>query len=49
MQKLPEGKDLLLPASVDDVLELDEIWSVVLKKIVRVGCGRPCADEHAKL
>src|SRR5258707_15564314 len=31
MQKLPEVKDLLLPASVDDVLELDEIWSVVLK------------------
>jgi hypothetical protein len=32
MQKLPEVKDLLLPASVDDGLELDEIWSVVLKK-----------------
>jgi transposase-like protein len=32
IQKLPEVKDLLLPASVDDVLELDEIWSCVLKK-----------------
>ena len=32
MQKLPEVKNLLLPASVDDVLELDEIWSFVLKK-----------------
>ena len=32
IQKLPEVKDLLLPASVDDVLELDEIWSFVLKK-----------------
>jgi insertion element IS1 protein InsB len=32
IQKLPEVTDLLLPASVDDVLELDEIWSFVLKK-----------------
>ena len=32
IQKLPEVKDVLLPASVDDVLELDEIWSFVLKK-----------------
>jgi insertion element IS1 protein InsB len=32
IQKLPEVKDLLLPASVDDVLELDEIWSFVFKK-----------------
>jgi len=31
-QKLPEVKDLLLPASVADGLELDEIWSCVLKK-----------------
>ena len=32
IQKLPEVKDLLLPASVDDILELDEIWRFVLKK-----------------
>jgi insertion element IS1 protein InsB len=32
VQKLPEVKDLNMPASVDDVLELDEIWSFVLKK-----------------
>ena len=32
LQKLPEVKDVLLPASLDDVRELDEIWSVVLKK-----------------
>lgn len=32
VQKLPEVKDLLLPASVDDVVERDEIWSFVLKK-----------------
>ncbi len=32
LQKLPELKDVLLPASVDDVLELDEIWSFVFKK-----------------
>ncbi len=32
IQKRPELKDVPLPASVDDVLELDEIWSFVLKK-----------------
>jgi insertion element IS1 protein InsB len=32
IQKLPEVEDTLLPASADDVLELDEIWSFVLKK-----------------
>lgn len=32
IQKLPEGEDTLLPASADDVLELDEMWSFVLKK-----------------
>jgi insertion element IS1 protein InsB len=32
IQKLSEGEDTLLPASPDDVLELDEVWSCVLKK-----------------
>jgi IS1 transposase len=32
LQKRPQGKDVLLPASGDDVLELDEIWSLVRKK-----------------
>lgn len=32
IQKLPEVEDTLLPASADDVLELDEVWSFVLKK-----------------
>jgi insertion element IS1 protein InsB len=32
IQKLPEVEDTLLPASPDDVLELDEVWSCVLKK-----------------
>ena len=32
IQKLPEGADTLLPASPDDMLELDEVWSCVLKK-----------------
>jgi insertion element IS1 protein InsB len=32
IQKLPEVADTLLPASADDVLELDEGWSFVLKK-----------------
>ena len=32
IQKLPEGEETLLPASPDDVLELDEVWSCVLKK-----------------
>jgi insertion element IS1 protein InsB len=31
IQKLPEVKVLLLPASVNDVLERDEIWGFVLK------------------
>ena len=29
---LPDLKDTLLPAQPDDVLELDELWSFVLKK-----------------
>jgi insertion element IS1 protein InsB len=29
---LPDLKDTLLPAAPDDVLELDELWSFVLKK-----------------
>jgi len=29
---LPALKDTLLPAAADDVLELDELWSFVLKK-----------------
>ena len=32
IQKLPEVAETLLPASADDVLELDEVWSFVLKK-----------------
>jgi transposase-like protein len=32
VQKLPDVKETLLPAAADDVLELDEIWSVVQKK-----------------
>ena len=32
VQKLPEIKDLLLPAESGDVLELDEIWSFVFKE-----------------
>jgi transposase-like protein len=35
VQKLPEGAETLLPASPDDVLELDEVWSFVLKKAGR--------------
>jgi transposase-like protein len=31
-QKLPDVKETLLPAAPDDVLELDEMWSFVLKK-----------------
>ena len=31
-RQLPEIKDLLLPAESGDVLELDEIWSLVFKK-----------------
>jgi insertion element IS1 protein InsB len=33
VQKLPEIKDILLAATPDDVLELDEVWSFVLKKV----------------
>jgi insertion element IS1 protein InsB len=33
VQKLPDVKETLLPATPDDVLELDEVWSFVLKKI----------------
>jgi transposase-like protein len=32
VQNLPEVKETLLPATPDDVLELDEIWSFVQKK-----------------
>jgi hypothetical protein len=32
VQALPALKDTLLPAEPDDVLELDELWSLVLKK-----------------
>jgi len=32
VQKLPDVKETLLPATPDDVLELDEIWSFVQKK-----------------
>jgi IS1 family transposase/transposase-like protein len=32
IQKLPKIADTLLPAFPDDVLELDEVWSFVLKK-----------------
>jgi insertion element IS1 protein InsB len=31
-QKLPDVKETLLPATPEDVLELDEMWSFVLKK-----------------
>ena len=31
--KLPQIKDVLLAAAPDDVLELDEIWSFVIKKV----------------
>ncbi len=31
-QKLPDIKDILLACAPDDVLELDEVWSFVLKK-----------------
>ena len=30
--KLPKLKDTLFPAQADDILELDELWSFVLKK-----------------
>ena len=33
MKSLPKLKDTLLPAQPDDVLEYDEAWSFVLKKI----------------
>jgi IS1 family transposase/transposase-like protein len=32
VRALPDLKDTLLPAEPDDVLELDELWSFVLKK-----------------
>lgn len=32
IQKLPKVAETLLPASPDDILELDEVWSFVLKK-----------------
>lgn len=32
VQRLPEMKDVLLPAAPSDVLELDEVWSFVFKK-----------------
>lgn len=32
MQSLPDFKDTVQPARPDDVLELDEVWSFVLKK-----------------
>jgi len=32
VQNLPEVKETLVPATPDDVLELDEIWSFVRKK-----------------
>jgi insertion element IS1 protein InsB len=32
LQKLPEGAETLLPASPDDILELDEVGSLGLKK-----------------
>ena len=33
VQSLPDLRDTLLPAQLDDVLEFDEAWSFVLKKI----------------
>ena len=33
MKSLPKLKDTLLPAQPDDILEYDEAWSFVLKKI----------------
>lgn len=33
VQNLPKLKDTLLPAKPDDVLEYDEAWSFVLKKV----------------
>ena len=33
VQSLPDLKDTLLPAEPDDVLEYDEAWSFVLKKV----------------
>ena len=33
VQSLPDLKTTLLPAKPDDVLEFDEVWSFVLKKI----------------
>lgn len=32
VQALPDLRDTLLPAELDDVLEVDELWSFVLKK-----------------
>ena len=33
MKSLPDFKDTVLPAQADDILECDEAWSFVLKKI----------------
>jgi transposase-like protein len=38
-QKLPEMKDILLAATPNDVLELDEVWSFVVKKGQKIWKG----------
>ena len=56
-QELPDLKDTLLPARLDDVLELDEMWSFVRKKTqkrwlwtaicrrIAMQCARHCTRQ----
>jgi transposase-like protein len=45
---LPDFKDTLEPVQPEDVLELDEVWSFVLKKEKNAGCGRRFVVARAK-
>ena len=40
--KSPKLIDTLAPVRAEGILELDELWSFVLKKAISSGCGLPC-------
>ena len=49
VKSLPKLKDTLLPAQPEDILESDEAWSFVLKKVISAGFGLSCVEEPDKL
>ncbi len=48
LRTVPKFQQTVLPAQPGDVLELDEVWSFVLKKARNGGYGSPCVGGHAK-